>query len=612
MLTILDVMAGKLTVQMGLSSAPRIRGVLKDVVKDLDSTQDLLNRLHREGVMNADQVRTVRSFVALYKHVRSESIYVRIVEKKKIVEREILMRLIALLEAEWYRRRLGDVLIDLGQISEEEDNKVVRRVMRQVKKQDDQILDRYLSENFKGVGRPLVPGRSVKVESFRLSAVFRSKTTRTLVRKHLLKHRNVAESLEKEITRETRSFKSDFDDVWALPDDMVLDSGPDITGVNEDDSKVDDDSSPDSVLGDRQPPTLTPQNFQSALDDFDSILMAPVVRTGGFDSFFNQGPADVPETKASRIGPYEIVEGPRYGALGQALYRVKQDDGPIHTLQSIDPRVAPPEELERFQRQIRALSAIKNDYCLRIMGKGSTKQGQHYMVLPVLNGQTLAERIKERGNFDMVEAFDLGERMLEALDAIHKAGYVVRDYQPKNLLLLDGKHATPILTDLRLVTASENSQEDARVLYKTKADDQIGNPAYMAPESSTGDPMDGRTDLYSFGIVFFEMLSGHLPLRANSPQEYLTQHLIGQPYALSEVRPEVRWDSTLEAFIARLLAKGRKERFENAEHALRALKELREPALTAAAQAPATVRHSRKELVSGVFNEYYNMSFDSL
>jgi len=591
MLAINDVMCAKLLIQMGWVKKEPIRELLKTLEQDFDNAFDLTNRLFQSGALDEEQVRRLRSFVALYNYVRSESLYLRVLENEKMVKGELLMRLVALIEAEWYRRRLGDVLMALGKLTVEQDKLITAKVLRQVDNQDRKILQRYKSEAFEGVDRPLIPVSQVNVKSFRLSTIFRGKQTRSFVRKHLEEHSNAANAIERSLSKELNQAKpsegADFGDVWALPDGF--DSDPNIEAPVKTEAPPTQGKRPASIL-------LAPQ-VRNLPDNF-----APTIRF--------EGPKLLEAANApaeALIDGYRIINGPEYQGIGQALFRVNKDGGPEHILQSIDPRVAPAKELARFQRQIKVLLKLENDYCLRIVDRGSRSDGSHYMVLPVLEGQTISERIKASGAIPMVEAFDIIDRLLEALDAIHNAGFVYRDMRPENVLLLAGKHAHPVITDFRLTWVAKSSLPASAQAYLTRADELLGHPAYLAPETATNDPVDSRTDLYSLAIMFFEMLTGTLPLRAASPSEYLNQHLIGQPYSLAEARPDIEWIEELEAIIAKMLAKNRKDRPESAQATRGELARLRNKAISAAARAPMTVRHDHRAVVSGIFNEFFKM-----
>jgi serine/threonine protein kinase len=583
MLAINDLICGKLVIQMRLAPTENVRSILSAINEDFDSAFDLPNRLFEGKFIDEDKIRRLRSFVALYNYVRSESLYLRILERQKSVSHGFIQRLVALLEAEWYRRRVGDFLLTIGQIQLEEDQSIRAKVLRQIDVQDRKILNRYRSEGYKKVSSPLLPGKSVNVDSFRLSKIFRGKQTRTFVQKHLKKHENTAASIEKSITREFVMSQSDVDfgDIWALPDDICLDHSSETRAAKKEE--------------------------QENLEDQISVLLPPRVRAPNeaFTSTIIFNGTELSQSNEAYIDDYLIVGGPQYEAIGQAFYQVTRGDETPLILQSIDPRVAPAKAVARFVRQLKVLQRLNHDNCLRLIDHSVRPGGMHYMVLPELKGQTIAERLKSTGPFDMVEAFSIAERVLDALVHIHKHEFIHRDLQTDGILLLDDNPACPVIKDFRLVWLSKSALPASVQAYTTRADELLGNSAYLAPETVTNDPIDQRTDLYSFAIVFFEMLTGALPLRASSPEDYLNQHLIGQPYTLAEARPDIAWAPELESWIATALAKNRKHRQQSSELAQAQLLALKNKAISAAAHAPDTVSPDPKALVSGIFNEFF-------
>src|SRR5262249_40120595 len=107
---------------------------------------------------------------------------------------------------------------------------------------------------------------------------------------------------------------------------------------------------------------------------------------------------------------------------------------------------------------------------------------------------------------------------------------------------------------------AEKGEESPDALFRTGAGQIVGSPAYIAPESVTRDAIDGRTDIYSLGVILFEMLTGKLPIESDSATGYLTAHLVSPPATLAEARPDRAWPAELEALIARMMGKTRDER----------------------------------------------------
>ena len=128
-----------------------------------------------------------------------------------------------------------------------------------------------------------------------------------------------------------------------------------------------------------------------------------------------------------------------------------------------------------------------------------------------------------------------------------------------------------------------------------------GTPAYVAPETITGDPIDARTDLYSFGIMLYRMLTGRYPLFAETPYDYLREHLVGVPLSLFQGRRDVGWDEELEQLVASLLAKEPADRPASAASVRDWLLEHRDEILAAAARGPAEEEEETKSFFDRLF-----------
>ena len=209
-----------------------------------------------------------------------------------------------------------------------------------------------------------------------------------------------------------------------------------------------------------------------------------------------------------------------------------------------------------------------------------------------------------------IASFETRDALLETLGALHAAELVYRDLRPENVVLLDNKTHRPLIVDFRLTwIGGDPSLSDVAQAYTTQTTEALGHPAYLAPESATNDPVDARTDLYSFAIVLFELLTGSRPFRATGPDDYLRQHLVGQPFTLAEARPNKRWSPLLETLLAELLAKNKNDRPADAETVRRRLRESQEQieADFIRTPPPAVEDADSTMILSGVFNPFYKM-----
>ncbi len=189
--------------------------------------------------------------------------------------------------------------------------------------------------------------------------------------------------------------------------------------------------------------------------------------------------------------------------------------------------------VERFQREIRLAAALQEPHIVPVLTSGVTALGMPYYTMPFVQGASLRDRLT-RGPLPVDEALALLRDVAQALAYAHARGVVHRDIKPENILLSSG---TAVVTDFGIAKALQVSRtmddesQDARGITRTGT--SLGTPAYMAPEQAAGDPAtDQRADLYAWGVVAYELLTGQHPFAARtSPQQLLRAHLTETPAA---------------------------------------------------------------------------------
>ncbi len=208
----------------------------------------------------------------------------------------------------------------------------------------------------------------------------------------------------------------------------------------------------------------------------------------------------------------------------------------------------------RFEREARVVANLEHPAIVPVYDFGE-QEGQPYLVMRLMSGGSLRDRMDERGKFTIAEIVEIFDVLAPALDYAHQQGIVHRDLKPGNILF--DQHGRPYLSDFGIAKLAEAGAT-------LTGDSTIGTPAYMSPEQVRGDPdLDGRSDLYSLGIILFEMLTGRLPFEANSPTGQMMKHLTAPVPDVRDIdeslSPDVQW------VIERILAKSRDERFESAQ-----------------------------------------------
>jgi serine/threonine protein kinase/Flp pilus assembly protein TadD len=222
--------------------------------------------------------------------------------------------------------------------------------------------------------------------------------------------------------------------------------------------------------------------------------------------------------------------------------------------------------LDRFKREARAASALNHPHICTVHDIG-VYEGKPFLVMERLRGETVKSAI-ERQALSIEKIISLGEQIADALDAAHRAGIVHRDLKPANLFVTERGEAK--ILDFGLAkTASDESATDVTPDTMTVARDHltalgstIGTVAYMSPEQARGEPVDARSDLFSLGVVLYEMATGRLPFPARSTAEFFAAILKEDPIPPSQLDAEI--PQPLEQVMLKLLEKDRAMRYQSA------------------------------------------------
>ena len=230
---------------------------------------------------------------------------------------------------------------------------------------------------------------------------------------------------------------------------------------------------------------------------------------------------------------------------------------------------------ERFLREARLATRIHHPNVAAIYDFATLDDGSRYMVSEYIEGINLHELINERGPLSPRYAATLAIQALMGLEAIHRAGIVHRDVSPENLMVTrddEGNEVVKII-DLGIAKQWGDTTEN-----KTKTGMFVGKWKYCSPEHlgimNEGERIDGRADVYSFGIVLYEMLTGVPPFQADTPHRYLMMHASQPPKPLRDTNATTTASPELEALIFRALEKDRNKRFPSARDFAKAIEAL--------------------------------------
>jgi eukaryotic-like serine/threonine-protein kinase len=221
---------------------------------------------------------------------------------------------------------------------------------------------------------------------------------------------------------------------------------------------------------------------------------------------------------------------------------------------------------QRFRREIRLAATFQHPNIVPLLTTAETADLLSY-TMPYVHGESLRHRLAG-GPLAIDDAVRLLRELADALTAAHAAGIVHRDIKPENVLV---SHGHALVTDFGVAKALHASQHSPTIGGSlTSAGVAVGTPEYMAPEQAAGDPaVDHRADLYSLGVVGYEVLAGRSPFAGRTPQRMMAAHAIERPAPLGPMRPET--PAALVKLIDRLLAKNPAHRPASAGEVVRAL-----------------------------------------
>src|SRR5829696_3175897 len=211
------------------------------------------------------------------------------------------------------------------------------------------------------------------------------------------------------------------------------------------------------------------------------------------------------------------------------------------------------EAIERFRREARNAASLHHPNIVATHDRGETEHGTYYIVMEYMEGGTLEELIEREGPLSPQRATEITLQVAHALRVAHEGGVIHRDIKPQNILL--SKSGDAKVADFGIARA-------ATATTMTQAGSVMGTVHYMSPEQALGEPATPKSDLYSLGVVLYEMLTGELPYDAETPAGVVMKHVGGLSRAPKEANPEV--PEELDAVTARLLARNPDDRYRDA------------------------------------------------
>src|SRR5688572_30436509 len=281
------------------------------------------------------------------------------------------------------------------------------------------------------------------------------------------------------------------------------------------------------------------------------------------------------QLEAALKGKYKIIGRIGAGGFGEVYLGEHTQLNRKVAIKILIQSISSQEDLvKRFQREARSAAALTHPNIIDIYDVGEG-DGIYYFVMKYIEGETLSQVMQRNPRMDPAEAIHITQQIADALDYAHENNVVHRDIKPANVML--DPYGKPLLMDFGV----------ARVQYEgnlTKTGTLLGTPHYLAPEQPLGKPIDGRSDIYSLGIMFYEMLAGRPPFHDENSITLIFKHINEPPQPLNAQAPEL--DPELCFIVHKMIEKSVENRYQSAAEVVEALQKLKDiyPAPTAAAR----------------------------
>ena len=287
-------------------------------------------------------------------------------------------------------------------------------------------------------------------------------------------------------------------------------------------------------------------------------------------------------TYSSRLidGKYQILDRLGVGGMGE-IFKVRHIHlNELRVIKIMRPNVAADDQgLQRFLQEARTSTMIKQRNLAMLYDFAQLDDGSYYMVWEFIDGVNIQKWIATNGPVPARLSIEISVQALTGLEHLHSMGLIHRDISPENIMLSQDHHGKLLVKVIDFGIAKSLAEGEGAGQGLTQTGMFLGKLKYASPEQAgylkDGEHLDPRSDLYSFGIVMYEMLAGRAPFQATNPHGYILKHVTEKPAPILETNPQVRVPAQLESVVMKSLEKNRDNRFHTAADFANALEAIR-------------------------------------
>jgi serine/threonine-protein kinase len=259
-------------------------------------------------------------------------------------------------------------------------------------------------------------------------------------------------------------------------------------------------------------------------------------------------------------GKYRILSKIGQGGMGSVYKALHVSFDELRALKVMSPELLRDELfVRRFKHEAVITRRLQHPNAVRVDDIDETEDGRPFIVMEYIEGESLKKLIKREGALPVPRVCPVIKQVAAALDAAHRLGMVHRDIKPDNIVLVQTPEGVQAkVLDFGIAKVKESRLGGTGSMTLTGTGVVIGTPQYMSPEQAMGkrgEQLDGRSDLYSLGVVMYEMLAGDLPFKADTSMEMLLAHLMKAPTPIRTLRPELQIPEPVADLVMRLLEK---------------------------------------------------------